>query len=409
MIFKKESMFFTKRKKSLFGFLKIFILFLMISAIFIAVYFLIFNGEKENIVYKNEKAVEKEVKTVLKINLNNLKVDKNKINKLFEKGIYNVKKIEDISIMSEEGPEDETSLYNVMLDIYYPNIVENKISQKWPLVIITHPTVSLNMAPARKQFDYLSTHLVSHGYIVAIYEWSDNMGQCEVFRNAMRETNIVNYLNNLNQNFYSPLYNLIDINKIALVGHSNGAFMQYFAKTEDRVKAVVSLAGIMCEWGGFYSDLADLKKPFMYIGATYDQMRANTKRMLLYGLWEKHYGPKIMFDVYNGDHWQFTDKYKYYPDVIQDYSENDSIFKNLLDICEEELSDGNKKNDKHCNRELIPREVQHMLVKHFVLAFFEAYLKNDFEFISFLKSHGDQDQLITNYQAENLDVVNVEY
>lgn len=321
---------------------------------------------------------------------------------LLRLGPYRVKKIQDIVLKSSEGAPRQTNTVNVLFDVYYPQKVDDSpLKERFPVVVISHPTVTLSMAPARKQFDYLADHLVSHGYIVLIYEWSQDLNQCQIFQNAQREQNILNYLAVENLDSYSHLYNIVDIEHVGLIGHSNGSFAQYFAKTDSRVKAFIAFAGLLCEWGGLYRDVSDLEKPFMYIGGTRDQLRADTSRYQFYGLWDLHKGPKLMFDIIGGDHWQFTDDYNYYPDVVRHYSENEVIFKNLYSICEKELADNRPTNDQHCIFPTIDRFLQQRMVKYFVTAFFEVYLKNSTKFAPILLNPEYKD-LVANYFVENI-------
>lgn len=322
---------------------------------------------------------------------------------LLNKGKYNVKKIKNVVINSLETINNQVVPVQVFMDEYFPEIeVPTTVHKKFPLIIITHPTIVPSMSPAKNEFDYIAEHLVSHGYVVATYEWSFDMGQCEIFRNAERERSIVKYFEKKNEDKFSPFYNYIDINNIALIGHSNGAFAQYFAKEEKRVKAYVGFSGLLCEWGGLYQDIVDLKKPFLYIGATKDQLRADTKMQIFYEFWQKHIGPKIMLDVKDGDHWQFTDDYVYYPDVILHYSQTNNIFKNLYVVCQKELNDNDPENDSHCNDKYVDREVQHNVVKYFATAFFEVYLKGNNSLKSALKNPDLKDE-IANFTYENIE------
>lgn len=386
--------FFPRKKKYRYDYqMMVLIIFALFLALLLGVVFLTKKNSVGDIGSYKESAVE--------LTKPAAKVEYKFSSSLLSPGSYNVKVIEDLQIQSNESFNATPMIYDVVMDIHYPQAVNPATDYAFPLVIITHPTVTLTMAPARKQFDYIADHLASHGYVVAIYEWSKDLGQCDIFRNAEREDNIVNYLVAENNDVRSPFYGLIDTNNVGLIGHSNGAASKHFGKVSNRVRAYVSLSGLLCEWGGLYRDIVALDKPMMYIGATNDQLRANTTRFQFYGYWNKHSGPKIMMDVNGGDHWQFTDDYEYYPDVLKEYSKNDTLFQRLLEICTEVMNDGNRTNDARCQFPTIAREAQHAVVKYFVLAYFNAYLKNNRAFISDIMQP-EIAELIKSFQFANL-------
>lgn len=108
----------------------------------------------------------------------------------------------------EVATQTIAGLYYDSLMVYYPKYMTG---EKFPLVIwgngtFTNPT----------KYSKILTHLASQGYII-VCSWGDNQG------NGVKMVNSGQAMLNYNNYFYSPFYQKIDISKIAVIGHSQGA------------------------------------------------------------------------------------------------------------------------------------------------------------------------------------------
>lgn len=144
-------------------------------------------------------------------------------------------------------------------DIYYPTLLKTS-QKKWPLVVIANGTGT----PARK-YKAVFRHLASWGFIVVgnQEEWAWEG------KSASKSQEVVI---NESRNPQSPLYKKVDIERIGLVGHSQGGMAVYTAaslyENSKRYKALCTQSGtaIMLADSLGWDFLKKVRAPMLMMG-----------------------------------------------------------------------------------------------------------------------------------------------
>lgn len=189
---------------------------------------------------------------------------------------------------------------------------------KFPLLIFSHGAFGI-----RYQSVYHTIHMASHGYIVAapdhqyntLYEimvkgWSGP----EIPYSAMARPTDIQFLINVfterNADPDDELYNLIDLDNIAVTGHSFGGLTAYLALFDKRVKAIVPMApeGTMIDLlSSAFSGpkVYEIDTPTLMMGGRLDRTLRYKESMA--DIFEQQGPPKWFLTVNRGGHYTFTD------------------------------------------------------------------------------------------------------
>ena len=150
-------------------------------------------------------------------------------------------------------------------------------------------------------YEWWGPALASLGYSVFILETNTPTDALAARANALIAA--VDFIKSENQNSSAPVADKIDIEKIAIMGHSMGGGASLLAATqiEDDIKAVIPLALYCCEPGqSFSGDYGNLKVPAMIIASAEDEVAPPSDHAKL--LYDSIGGRKTYIEFASGDH-----------------------------------------------------------------------------------------------------------
>jgi len=199
---------------------------------------------------------------------------------------------------TETGLHNERIFKNA-LTVFYP---ETDIKQ--PLIIISH-----GWGDSKESQMSLAQYLASHGYAAATFS-GDSCIYPEHFLAAIKEAHAL--LRQAAQDPQSHLYNKIDMQHTAVIGHSmGGTAALHYALENTAVKAVIALnpynGGLkLIELVGgtnsvLGSDIANLKSPALIITGTHDNLAHPEKTFAFCKNWNQ-YTPLAFFAIKGGKH-----------------------------------------------------------------------------------------------------------
>ena len=188
----------------------------------------------------------------------------------------------------------------------------------FPLIVFSHGNGGM-----RSQNVFWCEHLASHGYIVVAPDHSGNClmtlldGTVKPYNDAGREqaakdrpldvTFLIDWMTRLNAGGDSRFLAKVDLEHVAVAGHSFGGYTAAMvAQSDDRVDAIVPMAGVSLEWGPHHTPV------LMFLAGEDDTigLEGNT-RMRAY--FDEATGPKYLVDVPDAGHYSFTEMYRYNP------------------------------------------------------------------------------------------------
>ena len=150
-------------------------------------------------------------------------------------------------------------------------------------------------------YEWWGPALASLGYSVFILETNTPTDALAARANALIAA--VDFIKSENQNSSAPVADKIDIEKIAIMGHSMGGGASLLAATqiEDDIKAVIPLALYCCEPGqSFSGDYGNLEVPAMIIASAEDEVAPPSDHAKL--LYDSIGGRKTYIEFASGDH-----------------------------------------------------------------------------------------------------------
>ena len=143
--------------------------------------------------------------------------------------------------------------------------------------------------------------LASLGYSVFILETNTPTDALAARADAIIAA--VDFIKSENQNSTAPVANKIDLEKIAIMGHSMGGGASLIAATQlgDDIKAVIPLALYCCEPGqSFSGDYSSLTVPVMIVASAEDKVAPPADHAKL--LYDSIAGSKTYVEFASGDH-----------------------------------------------------------------------------------------------------------
>lgn len=189
---------------------------------------------------------------------------------------------------------------------------------KFPLVIFSHGNGGM-----RSQNAFWCEHIASHGYIVVAPDHSGNClmtlldGKVTPYNQQGREQSakdrpldisfLIDWMTRLDAGGDSRFHGKLDLDHVAVAGHSFGAYTAAMvAEADDRVDAIIPMAGVSLEWGPHDTPL------LMFLAVEDDTIGADgNKRMKEY--YESAAGPKYLVTVPDAGHYSFTEMYRFNP------------------------------------------------------------------------------------------------
>mgnify|MGYP001174911955 CR=1 FL=1 len=150
-------------------------------------------------------------------------------------------------------------------------------------------------------YEWWGPALASLGYSVFILETNTPTDSLAARADALIAA--VDFIKSENQNSSAPVADKIDIEKIAIMGHSMGGGASLLAATqiEDDIKAVIPLALYCCEPGqSFSGDYGNLEVPAMIIASTEDEVAPPGDHAKL--LYDSIGGSRTYIEFASGDH-----------------------------------------------------------------------------------------------------------
>ena len=150
-------------------------------------------------------------------------------------------------------------------------------------------------------YEWWGPALASLGYSVFILETNTPTDSLAARADALIAA--VDFIKSENQNSSAPVADKIDIEKIAIMGHSMGGGASLLAATqiEDDIKAVIPLALYCCEPGqSFSGDYGNLEVPAMIIASTEDEVAPPSDHAKL--LYDSIGGSRTYIEFASGDH-----------------------------------------------------------------------------------------------------------
>lgn len=188
--------------------------------------------------------------------------------------------------------------------LWYPNKADGQL----PLIIYSHGFSSM-----REGGEYLARHLASYGYLVisANYPLTNyNAPGGPLVKDVINQPRDISFLINsllrLSKEANHPIYKKLDKQKIAAMGVSLGGMTSVMAafdpyRRDDRIKAVISIAGPTSMFGASYFKHADV--PLMMIASNIDAL-VNYEDNALPVLEKTH--PVVLLTIANGSHTGFS-------------------------------------------------------------------------------------------------------
>lgn len=188
----------------------------------------------------------------------------------------------------------------------------------FPLVVFSHGNGGM-----RSQNAFWCEHVASHGYIVVAPDHSGNSlmtlldGKVVAYNQEGREqaakdrpldvSFLIDWMTRLNAGGDSRFHDSVDLEHVAVAGHSFGAFTAAMvAETDERVDAIIPMAGVSREWGPHDTPV------LMFLAVEDDTIGAEgNQRMLEY--FESATGPKYLVTVPDAGHYSFTEMYRFNP------------------------------------------------------------------------------------------------
>lgn len=393
----------------------IFSLFINISMI----YFIGFKGYDENL---TEKYLS------LRVENNN---DSSIFSELIKKGDYSIKKLsygssdkynlKTSKVNLSPYVSDEEGIIGKLRNIYWGfdsysvpitgDVFFPEKGEKLPLILIAHGNHTMT-TPSHEGYEYLANHLVSKGYVVASinenflnFYINSNLADENDARAIMMLNNIKEF-EKFNNDKENPLYNKIDMNNIALVGHSRGG-------------EAVAIAALFNKLS-YYPDDGDIKLNFNYniksiasIAPTYNQYKPSGKSVELENI--NYFSVHGSYDQdvteFDGreqyDNVKFTDGKDYFKSYLYIYGANHGQFNSTWG-----RYDLNKPMGWFLNtKPIIKDEDQKSILKGYLTGFFDCTLKNKNEykdmFINYKNIQNDLPRTVyvNEYEDSNFKVI----
>ncbi len=200
-------------------------------------------------------------------------------------------------------------LYEVRTYDPDPQVAEfSAVSVFYPLTLSFAPPIGAvafvpGFRAAGDNYEWWGPMLASFGYAVFILDTNEPTDALDARKEALIAA--VEYIGAENANSASPLAGKIDVNKIALMGHSmgGGAALRAADELGADVKAVIPLLPYCCEPGqSFSGDLASQDVPTLIIASAEDAIAppAEHARMLFDSIADST--NKIYLEFASGDH-----------------------------------------------------------------------------------------------------------
>ncbi len=193
--------------------------------------------------------------------------------------------------------------------IWMPDIGENVLKERFPLVIYSHGFMSFH-----EESDYLGEFLAQRGYIMVAFDFpasNFNASGGPNLRDIASQPGDISFLIDVlsarNENPNDSLHQLINIGKVAIAGLSLGGLTTTLAAyhkelRDERIGAAISIAGPMSFFNKSYFETTDV--PLMYIAGSIDAMvnyNANVTTL------KEKMNDVIVVTIANGSHTGFAD------------------------------------------------------------------------------------------------------
>lgn len=190
----------------------------------------------------------------------------------------------------------------------------------FPLVLFSHGNGGI-----RSQSVFLCEHLASHGYIVVAPDHTGNSlitavnGTVVIFNDTdegrqdsskQRPADLsflIDTMDRLNKGGDSRFFGRIDIEHIAVTGHSFGGFTStWMADTDPRVDAIIPMAGVA-------RTRTRYDCPALVLMASEDDTLGIEGNNRIRQYYEESKGPKYFVEFKNGGHYSFTEMFQFSP------------------------------------------------------------------------------------------------
>lgn len=284
----------------------------------------------------------------------------------------------------------------IPLTIWHPKI--NKSSkEKFPLIIFSHGLLGI-----RTQSTHITEQLAAYGYIVVSPEfpltnfWAmSKISLKDVLSQAKDISFVIDKMDEFNVEKNGILENRIDMNKIALIGHSLGGLTSiitsyYKGYKDNRIKALIVYAPLSCFLKSQGFDKANNQIPTLIIGGDNDKITFCDENA-------KHFydiisSPKYFIKIDGGTHTGFlgfdaNDEIGVYlmnalvtPDKMKkDFVSISDNISGDISGCEKMLN-----KDSHFNMVLYSKtgnnRIMRDITQKYTVIFLEYYLKSQIEY-----------------------------
>jgi dienelactone hydrolase len=170
-----------------------------------------------------------------------------------------------------------------------------------PVVLVQH-----GILDSRNSFLSLGEHLTQSGFAAVVIQ-QPNRVDVDPEPWAQHVHEVIDAIEAANATPTSPLYHRLDLDRLGIVGHSQGGATAIMASADDpRIKATVALAP-----GSLRKEFLDwaprIKVPFLVVGADNDPIVPPAKNALPAFERAKNAVERLYVEITGGDHFSFMD------------------------------------------------------------------------------------------------------
>ena len=189
---------------------------------------------------------------------------------------------------------------------------------KYPLILFSHGNGGM-----RSQNAYWCEHLASHGYIVMAPDHTGNScittidGEPIIYNTSDREgaakarpldiSFLIDSMDRMNKGGDSRFFGRVEMDKIGVGGHSFGGYTSIaVASMDERVKAIVPMAGVM-------SEDSSQTCPALILVATEDDTIGEERNQEIRDYYDTITAEKYLVEFKNAGHYSFSEMYQFNP------------------------------------------------------------------------------------------------
>lgn len=260
---------------------------------------------------------------------------------------------------------------------------------KFPLIVIAHGN-HLMYDYSDPGYEYLGKHLASRGYIVVSVDenflngdWKSDYNHQELFT---RGWIILKHLENWrewNRMVDNPFYRMVDMDNIALVGHSRGGPSVMLAAAINKLNKYYNNANYTFDFNFSIKGIVQIAPSELYIPPRKERSLKleNTDYLLLYGGHDQDLYTNIGNRFYNNI--LFTNDEYHFKSALYIYRANHGQFNTVWGRNDRFAADAWFINRKP----IMDGDEQRKITEIYISAFVEASLKGNKEFLLLLKDY----------------------